>query len=201
MPNGGSDCCDTCWFNVRNKDGMVASDRVYHIKQHIKDFLTRLIPDLVYCEIRGFETKFAANTFCANHAHRNPERLATPIGPVFKNIWLKGSCFENSVVWRLSPDTEEIRDTLLELAANIDEKPKDEYPAGGSSSYRDEIVIWQPFPIFTSRRKQRRFVFMRMDLPITTQNEQRLKIGSKTVNCRDSDLRFFALQQKISLMI
>lgn len=61
MPNGGSDCCGTCWFNEAN-DGEVGfpknkSDRAKK------------------CMIRGFEINNPFWTYCANHPHHNPDQL------------------------------------------------------------------------------------------------------------------------------
>jgi hypothetical protein len=77
------------------------------------------------------------NTYCANHPHRSPERDRIPIGPIFVYwVWL-GTGRE---IWKLSPDSEEVRIALLDLLARIQEQPSQEYPIG---FYRDEVVAWQ----------------------------------------------------------
>ena len=120
MPNGGSDCCGTCWFNPRARaasEGDPAQRTIGH-----------------YCEIRGLAIERAYWTYCANHPHRSPARDPIPIGPVMVGKDLVRE------IWQLSPDTEAIRLHLLELAARIEEEPRREYPMG---AYRDEVVVWQ----------------------------------------------------------
>ena len=118
MPNGGSDCCGTCCFNSSHKGewGYVHSTH----------------PSPEHCAIRHFNIENPYYTYCTNHPYRNPDKLTVPIGPVFITAARK--------VWKLSPDTEEIRLTLLELLRKINEKPTPEYPHG---FYLDEIVIQQ----------------------------------------------------------
>ena len=118
MPNGGSDCCGTCWFNRRNGGR----------KGYVRD--PALGP--AYCEIRSLPIENPFYTYCANHPHRSPERDAIPIGPVFTD--------EERKISHLSDDSEAIRVHLLELLAAIEEAPSSEYPIG---LYRDEIVVWQ----------------------------------------------------------
>lgn len=67
MPNGGSDCCGTCWFNRRNK-GQAGYQHAF--------------PGPTQCEIRSLEITSPFYTYCANHPHRRPERDEVPIGPV-----------------------------------------------------------------------------------------------------------------------
>jgi hypothetical protein len=43
-------------------------------------------------------------------------------------------------LWQPSPDTEEVRQHLLELVRGISEQPAEEYPVG---IYTDEMVVWQ----------------------------------------------------------
>jgi hypothetical protein len=121
MPNGGSDCCGTCWFNRKNRGE--ASSR------HSSD------AGEAFCEIRGLGIEDPFWTYCANHPHRSRERDRIRIGPV--QIDPDG---EGRRIWKGSPDSEEIRAHLLALLAAIDERPAVEYPIG---IYRDEVVIWQ----------------------------------------------------------
>lgn len=123
MPNGGSDCCGTCWFNARNK-----GDAGY---DHADD------PEPDFCTIRGFMIDDAFYTYCGNHPYRRPNRDPIPIGPVFVAA---GELDSDRLIWRLSPDTEEIRLHLLELLSEIQEQPAEEYPLGICA---DELVVWQ----------------------------------------------------------
>ena len=121
MPNGGSDCCGTCWFNRKNH-----GEAGY---AHVSE------AGAAYCEIRNLEIPNPFYTYCANHSHRSPERDRIPIGP----IWIDPSD-QGREIWRQSPDTEEVRTRLLDLLAGIQEPPKVEYPIG---PYRDEVIVWQ----------------------------------------------------------
>jgi hypothetical protein len=123
MPNGGSDCCGTCWFNARNK-GEAGYD-------HTKD------QEPNFCTIRGLAIENPFWTYCANHPHRRPDRDPIPIGPVF--IDARGYPYGRKQ-WQPSPDTEEVRQHLLELIRAVQEQPAEEYPLG---AYGDEMVVWQ----------------------------------------------------------
>ena len=118
MPNGGSDCCGTCWFNAKNK-GKAGYDHAYD-------------PEPAFCTIRDLPIDDPFYTYCGNHPHRRPERDPIPIGPVFKG--------EDRGLWQASPDSEEVRQHLLALASRIQKKPDPEYPMG---LYTDEVVVWQ----------------------------------------------------------
>lgn len=122
MPNGGSDCCGTCWFNSQNQ-GEAGYNKSNSSSKS------------VYCIIRELPIRVAFYTYCANHPHRNPERVEIPIGPVWE-----GTSDGYREVWKLAPDTEKIRLKLLDLLHQIKEQPTLEYPIG---FYTDEIVIWQ----------------------------------------------------------
>jgi hypothetical protein len=124
MPNGGSDCCGTCWFNERNKGEAGYS--------HTDD------PEPNACTIRGLEIKDPFWTYCCNHPHHRPERDRIPIGPVF--VAGEGAGVYPREVWQPSPDTEEIRQHLLELLAALTEPPTDPY---SDQAYIAGIVIWQ----------------------------------------------------------
>ena len=121
MPNGGSDCCGTCWFNARNK-----GEAGYG---HVDD------PEPNFCTIRGLAIEDPFYTYCGNHPHRRPQRDPIPLGPVFV-----GGGEDGRDIWQSSPDTPEIRLHLLELVAAIQENPASEYPLG---MYTDELVVWQ----------------------------------------------------------
>ena len=98
MPNGGSDCCGTCWFNRANGGQQGSHNHDHCIASH--------------CEIRGLDISDPFYTYCANHPHHRPERDPIPIGPVFT-----GDSFGNRKEWQPSPDSEEIRQNLLRLVS------------------------------------------------------------------------------------
>ena len=56
MPNGGSDCCGTCWFNRQNRGK----------SGYPRDGEDR---DDAYCEIRDAAVENPFWTYCANHPH------------------------------------------------------------------------------------------------------------------------------------
>jgi hypothetical protein len=121
MPNGGSDCCGTCWFNARNQG------------QAGHRHADRSIP--AHCTIRDLPIESPFYTYCGNHPHRCRQRDPIPIGPVFI-----GDSSGRREIWQPSPDTEEVRNHLLGLLAAMAEQPATEYPIG---IYRDEVVVWQ----------------------------------------------------------
>jgi hypothetical protein len=114
MPNGGSDCCGTCWFNSVN-DG-----RAGYNQNRPKGGDRCVIRDNLLVEDDPFWT------YCANHPHHNPDRVAIPVGPVYR---CENDC--SRYPWVTSPDTEAIRSGLLELLDNLPEVPEHrEYPSG-----------------------------------------------------------------------
>lgn len=121
MPNGGSDCCGTCWFNRKNK-----GEAGYG---HTKD------PEPAYCDIRDLAIEHPFYTYCGNHPHRIPWKLRVPIGPVYT-----GDCDGNREVWVDSPDNEEVRSGLLDLLGKLPDMDADEYPIGPMLG---EVVIAQ----------------------------------------------------------
>ena len=122
MPNGGSDCCGTCWFNSRNKGKAGRNRSAGRSERH-------------YCIIRELPIHGAFYTYCANHQYRNPGRIEVPIGPV----WI-GRSDGYREVWKLAPSTEGVRLNLLNLLRQIQEQPSPKYPIG---IHRDNMVIWQ----------------------------------------------------------
>lgn len=90
MPNGGSDCCGTCWFNAKNM-GQAGYN-------HARD------SEPVFCTIRNLSIETPFYAYCANHPHRRPYRDSIPIGPVFT-----GDSEGVRELWKPSLDTEEIR--------------------------------------------------------------------------------------------
>ena len=69
MPNGGSDCCGTCWFNRANGGRKGSGNHDRSIASH--------------CEIRDLPIRDPFYTYCANHPYRPDQREPIPIGPVF----------------------------------------------------------------------------------------------------------------------
>lgn len=117
MPNGGSDCCATCWFNRKNR-----GEAGY---QHTDS------PGDDHCDVRDLTIENPFYTYCANHPHRRPDRDPIPIGPVER---FAGDYSTNArEVWQPSPDSEEIRRHLLDLLSEIFlHIPADRYPIGPS---------------------------------------------------------------------
>jgi hypothetical protein len=120
-PNGGSDCCGTCWFNGKNKGQAGYA--------HASD------PEPAFCTIRNLAIEDPFYTYCGNHPHRRPQRDPIPIGPVFT-----GDSSGAREFWQPSPDTEEVRQHLLQLLPEMGQQPASEYPIG---IYTDEVVVWQ----------------------------------------------------------
>ena len=117
MPNGGSDCCGSCWFN-RSNGG----------KRGTANFNGN-IPS--YCEIRQLDIPNPFYTYCANHPYRRIDRDPIPIGPVYVH-----GADDAREFWQPSPDTEEIRLHLLDLVRSP-EKHKDGYPFYSPASAPD----------------------------------------------------------------
>ena len=125
MPNGGSDCCGTCWFNRANGGNAGYDHRDPSVEP--------------YCEIRGVAIEDPFYTYCANHPHRRPDRDPIPMGPITRYA---GDGMSNErEVWHPSPDSEEIREHLLEMLKGLVEHASDDrYPIGPSLA---EVVIRQ----------------------------------------------------------
>ena len=118
MPNGGSDCCGTCWFNSKN-DGQPG----YHGAEK---------PGKVRCIIRDIEPENPFYTYCANHPHHNKQRIEVPLGPVFIN--------EDREIWLLPQKSEEITIKLLDLLNSITNEVQKRYP---SPTDLEEVIIDQ----------------------------------------------------------
>ncbi len=80
-----------------------------------------------HCTIRHLDVPNPFYTYCANHPHKNPQRLEIPIGPVYA-----GDSMGNREVIHPLADTEEHRLGHIQLLAQIPEQPSQEYPAGMS---------------------------------------------------------------------
>jgi hypothetical protein len=111
MPNGGSDCCGTCWFNTKNK-----GEAGY---EHSRG------PDPDFCRIRQISIQDPFYTYCANHPHRMPGKVQIPVGSVYK-----GDSQGNRQVLVPLPDTPENRFIHLKLLEQIREGLREEYPIG-----------------------------------------------------------------------
>jgi hypothetical protein len=152
MPNGGSDCCGTCWFNQKNQGRTGYA--------HADD------PGDDYCTIRHILIEVSFYTYCLNHPNHNPERIDLPIGPVSIHAF-EG---EGRIVWQPSPDTEDIRLMLLRLLHPIAEDSKDRDIV---TAYRDITVVKQ-LRDFRERRAvpdlERIAAFYREDCPVEARN-------------------------------
>lgn len=116
MPNGGSDCCGTCWFNRTNQ-----GERDW---QRFRDESVE-----PYCDIRGQAIEIPFYTYCANHPHRRPDRDRIPIGPILR--YAGDGMSNDREVWIESPDTEEIRLHLLGILVEFfTAVVQDRYPIG-----------------------------------------------------------------------
>ena len=97
-----------------------------------------------YCEIRDVAIDDPFYTYCANHPHRRPERDPIPIGPIMEHGGFKLESLGDEhprVVWKRSPDSEDIRQHLLTLLESIaEEMNQDRYPLGIGLG---ETIVWQ----------------------------------------------------------
>lgn len=120
MPNGGSDCCGTCWFNSKNngEQGYQGSEK----------------EGFAMCTIRNLEIPDPFWTYCANHPHHNQNKIDLPLGPVYIN---DGYPYSRKV-WVNPPDNEEIRMKLLELLDKISNQPEFKYPS--ETDLEEEII-------------------------------------------------------------
>ena len=97
-------------------------------------------PEPPHCEIRDEPIEDPFYTYCANHPHRRSGRDPIPIGPILVGQAIGGFAYER-VIWKPSPDTEDIRQHLLDLLAETEETAvADSYPAYPSVM---QAVVWQ----------------------------------------------------------
>ena len=115
MPNGGSDCCGTCWFNRANRGKTGSGNHDRSIPSH--------------CGIRDLAIEDPFYTYCANHPYRRQKRVPTPLGPVYVYTG------KGRAVWMHAPDTEEVRSQLLEHLENP-ANLTDAYPFFGKNLIR-----------------------------------------------------------------
>jgi hypothetical protein len=123
MPNGGSDCCGTCWFNSKNK-----GRSGYHGSQE---------PGVVRCVIRNIEIFNPFYTYCANHPHHNKSKIDIPMGPVYI-AEMDGFLTYKRTVWLNPPDNEEIRQKLLETLEAFTGDVEQRYPS--DTSIEEEVI-------------------------------------------------------------
>ena len=71
MPNGGTDCCATCWFHSHKLMEMKFGRETSH-----------QTPRDSFCTIRRLPVEDPHYTYCANHPYRRGEPDPIPIGGV-----------------------------------------------------------------------------------------------------------------------
>ena len=86
-----------------------------------------------FCEIRGLTIQNPFYTYCANHPYHRPNRDPIPIGPVYVH-----SDSGSREFWQPSPDTEEIRQHLLDIVRTPEENA-DRYPFFSQPLYMKAI--------------------------------------------------------------
>ena len=115
MPNGGSDCCGTCWFRTEKK--VEIKDK----KEDNRKYITT-------CLIRDLEIPRPFWTYCANHPHHTKGRkIDAPLGPVYID---SGEYPYSRKIWKKAIDTEEIRLKLVDLVHRISNTKEDSYNGG-----------------------------------------------------------------------
>lgn len=137
MPDGGSDCCMTCWFNSTHE-----GKRGYLPDPH-------KLP--VRCTIRDFDVESIAWTYCANHPHHTAAPVRLPIGPVLTC----GSYPYDRMVLIPSPDSEEIRTMLLGLIESMPERYEERYRSRdtvGDAAVKQLGVFREPRAVPALRR-------------------------------------------------
>lgn len=120
MPNGGSDCCGTCWFNSKNN--MESGNNALQKEGKVN------------CIIRNVEINNPFWTYCANHPHHNIEKIDLPLGPIYIN---DGYPYSRKL-WINAPDNENIRLKLLELLNSISSMPQNKYPS--ETDIEEEVI-------------------------------------------------------------
>ena len=138
MPNGGSDCCGTCRFNVANAGLQDYSPRHREALEHIHE--------ASHCEIRGLDIENPFWTYCANSTTRLKRGVAVPLGPVYVHEWVSvvnpetgnRGPVSNRRLWVDAPDTEEVRAQLLRFL-KVPELLSDAYPFYGKDLVREVV--------------------------------------------------------------
>lgn len=122
MPNGGTDNCHACWFNLRNK-GFSG-----HGHPHEND------PEPSFCRLRATPALSPAYVYCLNHCRSEETALDVAIGP------RNESRYPDRIPVLHAPDSAEARRRLLEYLEAIPHGPS---PASHSPIPVDEVVVWQ----------------------------------------------------------
>lgn len=120
MPNGGSDCCGSCWFyskNIEEPENRGSEN-----------------DDVDVCTIRDLEIFSPYYTYCANHPNHNKNKIDIPIGFVYEYSDYSLS----RQAWGDTPDNENVRLKLLELLGNISNEPETKYPT--ETDIEEEII-------------------------------------------------------------
>ena len=128
MSYGASDCCSTCWLNIK-LDSEGTEDQ----------------PKEAYCQIRKLSIADPGSTYCSNHQLHNQKKLYPPIGPVYVH---DPQAPHSRRIWLDSPDTEEIRLTLVRALERMPEIPEEEYAFG--KRFDEEVI--QQLAIFREKR-------------------------------------------------
>ena len=125
MPNGGSDCCMTCWFNP----GAARPPQVDYAEAAWADAVPERTaqqktgnPVEQYCGIRQFPVENATHTYCLNNPRHTFPPSRVPLGPVFGFSGNYESDERRILIE--CPDTPEIRDNLLEIANSMINRPE-----------------------------------------------------------------------------
>lgn len=145
MPNGGSDTCSRCIYNLGARYHLL-----YQLNANIADALSKLplilqadwaddnwVEDVVhdYCTLRACEVD--KHWHCANHMKHNYVQTPIPIGPIMQSFDV-GFHESSRMAVTESLDTPTIRNELLRLLRCIEHRSTDEYPIGPAF---DETVI------------------------------------------------------------
>jgi len=125
----GADCCLYCCFNRANEG-----------RSGFGDEANALRTDEHFCEVRGFEVSDLPHlTFCANHPH-HLRHIDVPVGPVWQSMRVDGGDYVRAR-FKDSPDTEEIRATLVELLDGMLEVPAHPTWFGPVEQFDEAVII------------------------------------------------------------
>jgi len=118
MPNGGSDCCGTCWFNSNYKEKITKEGKIAKRKKGVPKSITK-------CLLRDIEISNPFWTYCANHPkHTYPDKIEIPIGPVYIN---DGYPYSRKI-WLKPTDNENVRVKLIDILSKFTNKLNEKYP-------------------------------------------------------------------------
>lgn len=142
MPNGGSDNCMNCWFNRATRGARGEIEYWQFIDN---------APEKQFCEIRHTAIPDPAYTHCRNMSYVSwgkPKLNPIPIGPIFVSEIIPGTFAYERVIWKASPDSDEVREYLLKLLDDAllgrDEALSETFPDSFFSPRSlAPMVIWQ----------------------------------------------------------